>query len=78
MAFFKDDWFSRSTYAIQTLLRDMDPEGTELEEDTDLEEEFIVILTQIMPGISTGMISLNLSVVLFMAQSMVTVGKFSG
>ena len=56
----------------------MDPEGTELEEDTDLEEEFIVILTQIMPGISTSMISLNLSVVLFMAQSMVTVGKFSG
>ena len=49
-----------------------------LEEDTDLEEEFIVILARIVPGILTGMISLNLSVLLFMAQSMVTVGTFSG
>ena len=49
-----------------------------LGEDTYLEEEFIVILPQIMSGISTDMISLNLSVLLFMAQWIATVRKFSG
>ena len=53
-------------YTMQTLLRDMDPEGTESRRGHRLRRVYSNP-GRIMPGISTGMISLKLSVWLFMA-----------
>ena len=58
-------------------MRDSDSEGKNLGEGQDLEEEFIVIPARIMLGKLTSRISLNLLVLLFMAQSMVAVAKYS-
>lgn len=65
-------------YTILMLMRDSDSEGKNLGEGPDLEEEFIVIPARIMLGTLTSRISLNLLVLLFMAQSMVAVAKYSG
>lgn len=64
-------------YTILMLVRDSDSEGKNLGEGQDLEEEFIVIPARIMLGKLTSRISLNLLVLLFMAQSMVAVAKYS-
>lgn len=65
-------------YTILMLMRDSDSDGKNLGEGPDLEEEFIVIPARIMLGTLTSRISLNLLVLLFMAQSMVAVAKYSG
>ena len=64
-------------YTILMLVRDSDSEEKNLGEGQDLEEEFIVIPARIMLGKLTSRISLNLLVLLFMAQSMVAVAKYS-
>ena len=64
-------------YTILMQVRDSDSEGKNLGEGQDLEEEFIVIPARIMLGKLTSRISLNLLVLLFMAQSMVAVAKYS-
>ena len=63
---------------MQKILKDIDPEGTVLREDTDLEKGFIGILVQITRGILKGVISLSHLVLQFMVPLMAIVGKLFG